>query len=169
MTYFTIAKDYFGNLIHFLPTFFHFISLYSRNTKIYRDEKNILFLTLFCFSANGICSNQFFTSAKIKSATVYSNSAELLQSASVTLPSGTSPKLLLKKRSRLHVNENTIQIGAPANVTILSVQFTRNFISEYEIDESNPTNQKKFVIASPSLKKKWVKSPMKSMSVFQNH
>ena len=98
--------------------------------------KKILLITLLCFSAITFAQKPIFTTAKIKSATVYSNSAELLQSASVTLPSGTSEIVI--KNVADYVNENTIQIGAPANVTVLSVQFTRNFISEYEIDESNP-------------------------------
>lgn len=98
--------------------------------------KKKLLITLLCFSAIAFAQKPIFTSAKIKSATVYSNSAELLQSASVTLPSGTSEIVI--KNVADYVNENTIQIGAPANVTVLSVQFTRNFISEYEIDESNP-------------------------------
>lgn len=98
--------------------------------------KKILVFALCCFSAITFAQKPIFTSAKIKSATVYSNSAELLQSASVTLPSGTSEIVI--KNVADYVNENTIQIGAPANVTVLSVQFTRNFISEYEIDESNP-------------------------------
>ena len=98
--------------------------------------KKILVFALCCFSAIAFAQKPIFTTAKIKSATVYSNSAELLQSASVTLPSGTSEIVI--KNVADYVNENTIQIGAPANVTVLSVQFTRNFISEYEIDESNP-------------------------------
>lgn len=102
--------------------------------------KKILLITLLCFSAITFAQKPIFTTAKIKSATVYSNSAELLQSASVTLPSGTSEIVI--KNVADYVNENTIQIGAPANVTVLSVQFTRNFISEYEIDESNPMIKK---------------------------
>ena len=102
--------------------------------------KKTLLITLLCFSAITFAQKPIFTSAKIKSATVYSNSAELLQSAAVTLPSGTSEIVI--KNVADYVNENTIQIGAPANVTVLSVQFTRNFISEYEIDESNPMIKK---------------------------
>jgi uncharacterized protein (TIGR02231 family) len=102
--------------------------------------KKILVFTLLCFSVIGFAQKPIFTSAKIKSATVYSNSAELLQSASVTLPPGTSEIVI--KNVADYVNENTIQIGAPANVTVLSVQFTRNFITEYEIDESNPMIKK---------------------------
>lgn len=102
--------------------------------------KKIFSLLIVLVSAITFAQKPIFTSAKIKSATVYSNSAELLQSASVTLPSGTSEIVI--KNVADYVNENTIQIGAPANVTVLSVQFTRNFISEYEIDESNPMIKK---------------------------
>ena len=102
--------------------------------------KKILVFALCCFSAIVFAQKPIFTTAKIKSATVYSNSAELLQSAAVTLPLGTSEIVI--KNVADYVNENTIQIGAPANVTVLSVQFTRNFISEYEIDESNPLIKK---------------------------
>ena len=102
--------------------------------------KRILLITLFCFSAITFAQKPIFTSAKIKSATIYSNSAELNHTASATIPSGTSEIVI--KNVADYVNENTIQIGAPANVTVLSVQFTRNFISEYEIDESNPMIKK---------------------------
>ena len=98
--------------------------------------KKIFVFALLCFSAITFAQKPIFTSAKIKSATIYSNSAELNHTASATIPSGTSEIVI--KNVADYVNENTIQIGAPANVTVLSVQFTRNFISEYEIDESNP-------------------------------
>ena len=98
--------------------------------------KKIFVFAVLCFSAITFAQKPIFTSAKIKSATIYSNSAELNHTASATIPSGTSEIVI--KNVADYVNENTIQIGAPANVTVLSVQFTRNFISEYEIDESNP-------------------------------
>lgn len=77
-----------------------------------------------------------FSLAKVKAATVYFNSAEISQSTSVLLPKGTSE--IVVKNVADYVNENTVQIGAPANVTVLSVQFTNNYISEYEIDEKSP-------------------------------
>ncbi|WP_291137006.1 DUF4139 domain-containing protein [Flavobacterium sp. UBA7663] len=98
--------------------------------------KRIFSLLIVLVSAITFAQKPIFTSAKIKSATIYSNSAELNHTASATIPSGTS-EIVIKNVADF-VNENTIQIGAPANVTVLSVQFTRNFISEYEIDESNP-------------------------------
>lgn len=69
--------------------------------------------------------------------TVYFNSAEISQTTSAMLPKGTSE--IVVKNVVDYLNENTVQIGAPSNVTVLSVQFTNNYISEYELDENSPT------------------------------
>ncbi|WP_300569446.1 DUF4139 domain-containing protein [Flavobacterium sp.] len=102
--------------------------------------KNILFLLAFLVSTITFAQKPIFTSAKVKAATVYFNAAELSQSTSVTLPIGTSEIVI--KNIADYLNENTIQIGAPSTVTVMSVQFTNNYISEYEIDESNPMIKK---------------------------
>jgi uncharacterized protein (TIGR02231 family) len=81
-----------------------------------------------------------FTSAKIKSATVYFNAAELNHSTTVNLPAGTSE--IVVKNVADYISENTIQIGAPTNVTVLSVQFTTSYISEFEPDENSPVIKK---------------------------
>ncbi|HCQ13991.1 DUF4139 domain-containing protein [Flavobacterium sp.] len=101
--------------------------------------KKILLLT-FLVSAISFAQKPIFTSAKVKSATVYFNAAELQQTTTVNLPVGTSEIVI--KNVADYLNENTIQIGAPSSVTVLSVQFTQNYISEYEIDESNPAIKK---------------------------
>ncbi|TGD57557.1 DUF4139 domain-containing protein [Flavobacterium humi] len=102
--------------------------------------KNILLLLSLLVSGLAFAQKPIFTSAKVKSATVYFSAAELSQTTSVNLPSGTSEVVV--KNVADYLNENTIQIGAPSTVTILSVQFTNNYISEYEIDESNPIIKK---------------------------
>ncbi|GAA4046601.1 DUF4139 domain-containing protein [Flavobacterium chungnamense] len=101
--------------------------------------KKALLLTLL-ISAISFAQKPIFTSAKVKSATVYFNAAELQQTTTVNLPLGTSEIVI--KNVADYLNENTIQIGAPSSVTVLSVQFTQNYISEYEIDESNPAIKK---------------------------
>jgi len=101
--------------------------------------KKALLLTLL-ISAISFAQKPIFTSAKVKSATVYFNAAELQQTTTVNLPVGTSEIVI--KNVADYLNENTIQIGAPSSVTVLSVQFTQNYISEYEIDESNPSIKK---------------------------
>lgn len=101
--------------------------------------KKLLLVTLLV-SAIAFAQKPIFTTAKVKAATVYFNAAELQQTTSVNLPVGTSEIVI--KNVADYLNENTVQIGAPSSVTVLSVQFTQNYISEYEIDESNPAIKK---------------------------
>lgn len=102
--------------------------------------KKIFFTILFLASAIIFAQKPIFTTAKVKAATVYFNAAELSQNASVNLPVGTSEIVI--KNVADYLNESTVQIGAPNSVTVLSVQFTQNYISEYEIDEANPVIKK---------------------------
>lgn len=99
-----------------------------------------LLLTLILVSSALFAQKPIFTSARVKAATVYFNGAELQQTASLSLPAGTSEIVI--KNVADHLNEQTVQIGAPHSVTVLSVQFTQNYTSEYEIDEHNPTIKK---------------------------
>ena len=98
-------------------------------------KKLILSITLLV-TAISFAQKPIFTSAKTKAATVYFSGAELSQTTSVNLPVGTSEIVI--KNVADYLNESTVQIGAPNSLTVLSVQFTQNYISEYEIDESNP-------------------------------
>lgn len=81
-----------------------------------------------------------FTTAKVKAATVYYNAAEISQDVVATLPKGTSE--IVVKNVADYLNETTVQIGAPSTLTVLSVQFTRDYISEYEPDETSPEIKK---------------------------
>ncbi|MEO0038545.1 MAG: hypothetical protein RIQ59_1756 [Bacteroidota bacterium] len=101
-------------------------------------KKFLLFTILI--TTISFAQKPIFATAKVKSATVYFNAAELQQTTSVNLPIGTSEIVI--KNVADYLNENTVQIGAPNSVTVLSVQFTQNYISEYEIDESNPAIKK---------------------------
>lgn len=98
--------------------------------------KKILLSITLLVTAISFAQKPIFTSAKTKAATVYFSGAELSQTTSVNLPVGTSEIVI--KNVADYLNENTVQIGAPNSLTVLSVQFTQNYISEYEIDESNP-------------------------------
>lgn len=101
--------------------------------------KKILFFLLF-FQAMAYAQKPIFTTAKVKNATVYFNGAELSQTTSLHLPAGNS-EIVIKNVAN-YINESTIQIGTPASVTVMSVQFTNNYISEYEIDENSPAIKK---------------------------
>ena len=91
---------------------------------------------ILAFTWVGLAQKPIFTDAKLHSATVYFNSAELSHQATVNLPKGTS-EVVIKNISNF-VNENSVRISAPKNVTVLSVQYTTNYISEYEIDQTSP-------------------------------
>ncbi|MBL0014016.1 MAG: DUF4139 domain-containing protein [Flavobacterium sp.] len=98
--------------------------------------KHLILVVFLLFAGNLFAQKPIFTTAKVKAATVYFNSVELAQSTTASLPKGTSE--IVVKNVADYLNENTLQIGAPSNVTVLSVQFTNNYISEYEIDEKSP-------------------------------
>lgn len=102
-------------------------------------KKLFLFFALLV-SASFFAQKPIFVTAKVKAATVYFNSAEISQNTSVILPKGTS-EIVIKNVSDA-LNENTVQIGAPSTVTVLSVQFTDDYVSEYELDETNPVIKK---------------------------
>ncbi|UTN05130.1 DUF4139 domain-containing protein [Flavobacterium bizetiae] len=91
----------------------------------------LLLLGIFAFAQKPI-----FTTAKVKAATVYFNAAEISQTATANLPAGTSE--IIVKNVAVNLNENSIQIGSPSTVTVLSVQFTNNYISEYDADTKSP-------------------------------
>lgn len=99
--------------------------------------KKLIYLFAIGFSALAFAQKPIFTDAKTQSATVYFNSAELTHSTSANLPKGTS-EIVIKNIAN-YLNESTVRITAPKNVTVMSVQFTTNYISEYEIDETSPT------------------------------
>lgn len=94
---------------------------------------------LLCFMY-GFSQKPFFVNAKTKSAIVYFKGVELQQNFQLNLPGGTHEIVIKNVANTL--NENTLQIGVPANVTVLSSQFTTNYISEYEVDENNPVIKK---------------------------
>lgn len=102
--------------------------------------KKVHFLFAFLISAFAFAQKPIFVSAKVKVVTVYFNSAEISQTTSAILPKGTS-EIVIKNVSD-YANQNTIQIGAPSTVTVLSVQFTKDYASEYELDETNPAIKK---------------------------
>ena len=102
-------------------------------------KKSILTICLLV-SAIAVAQKPIFTSAKTKAATVYFSGAEITQSTSVNLPVGTSEIVI--KNVADYLNENSVQIGAPKGVAVLSVQFSDNYVSEYELDESNPAIKK---------------------------
>ena len=99
-----------------------------------------LFLVTLLVSATSFAQKPIFATAKVKAATVYYSAAELSQTTSINLPVGTS-EIVIKNVAN-NLNENTVQIGTPSSVTVLSVQFTNNYISEFDVDENSPSIKK---------------------------
>ncbi|OWP84944.1 hypothetical protein BWK59_02610 [Flavobacterium davisii] len=93
--------------------------------------KFILLTSFFAWAQKPI-----FTQAKIKEATVYFNSAEIIHQTHIPLTNGTH-EIVIKNVAN-YLNENSVQISAPSHVTILSIQFTNDYISEYDTNESSP-------------------------------
>lgn len=97
--------------------------------------KRVLITLLFPLSV--FAQQQIKTKANLESVTVYNNGAQLTHSGKVNLPSGTSEIVINNISGR--VNENSIQVGVSSGVTILSVQFNRDFLNT---DAANPEIKK---------------------------
>lgn len=98
--------------------------------------KNILFPATIVFSITANAQKPVFTQAQIQSARVYNNAAELKHKASVQIPSGTSEIVITNVAN--YLNESTVQIGVPKNVTVMSVQFTNAYVEEYDNNQDSP-------------------------------
>jgi len=102
--------------------------------------KKTILSAFLLVSVFALAQKPIFTTAKVKSATVYFNAAEISQTTNVNLPLGTSEIVI--KNVAVDLNENSVQIGAPASITVLSVQFTNDYVSEYEVDLKSPALKK---------------------------
>lgn len=82
-----------------------------------------------------------FAKAKVNSVNVYRSSAELQNSASFSLPAGTTEVVITNISDE--IQEKSIQVNVNnKNVTILSVQYTDDYVSEYDTDKTNPRIKK---------------------------
>ncbi|MDO4880037.1 MAG: DUF4139 domain-containing protein [Capnocytophaga sp.] len=102
--------------------------------------KKLLFLLSFSLSTLLFAQKPAFFEAKLESATIYFSGAELLHGVNVNLNKGTNEIVIKNVAERLF--PNSIQILAPKNVTVMSSQFTRSYINEYEIDETSPATKR---------------------------
>ncbi|WP_316850266.1 DUF4139 domain-containing protein [Pedobacter agri] len=84
-----------------------------------------------------VFAQQIKTKAVLAGVTVYNNGAQLNHVGKVNLPSGTSEIVINNISGR--VNENSIQVGVSSGVTILSVQFNKDFLNT---DDANPEIKK---------------------------
>lgn len=98
--------------------------------------KNLLFPAVIAFSITANAQKPVFTQAKIESARVYNNAAELKHKTTAQIPSGTSEIVITNVAN--YLNESTVQIGVPKNVTVMSVQFTNAYVEEYDNNQDSP-------------------------------
>jgi len=95
-----------------------------------------IFISLL-FPISVFAQQQIKSKATLESVTVYNNGAQLLHKGKVHLPAGTSEIVVNNISGR--VNENSIQVSVPPGVTILSVQFNKDFLNT---DAANPEIKK---------------------------
>lgn len=98
--------------------------------------KNILFPAAIVFSITANAQKPVFTQAQIQSARIYNNAAELKHKTTAQIPSGTSEIVITNIAN--YLNENTVQVGVPKYVTVMSVQFTNAYVEEYDNNEDSP-------------------------------
>src|SRR5690554_6521621 len=98
--------------------------------------KNLLFCVaiIFIITANG--QKTVFTHALIELTRVHTNVAELKHKPTAQIPSGTSEIVITNVAN--YLNENTVQIGVPKYVTVMSVQFTNAYVEEYDNNQDSP-------------------------------
>ncbi|WLD23869.1 DUF4139 domain-containing protein [Flavobacterium dauae] len=98
--------------------------------------KNLLFPAAIVFSITTNAQKPVFTQAQIESARVYNNAAELKHKTTAQIPSGASEIVITNVAN--YLNESTVQIGVPKNVTVMSVQFTNAYVEEYDNNQDSP-------------------------------
>jgi uncharacterized protein (TIGR02231 family) len=75
-------------------------------------------------------TNTVKTFATLNNVTVFSTAAELNHTAKANIPAGNS-EIIIKNISG-SIDENTMQVGSSADLTILSVSFVKEFLNEEE-------------------------------------
>lgn len=100
-----------------------------------------LFFFLFFIGTLTYAQKPIFVKAKVNAVNVYRTSAELQSSVNVSLPAGTSEIVVTNISNE--INERSLQINFNnKNIAILSAQYTDNYVSEYDMDKTNPRIKK---------------------------
>jgi hypothetical protein len=97
----------------------------------------------------------------IQNITVFSSGARIERTASVSVLPGKSELNFTSLSNQL--DPKTVQLKADANITLLSVQSTKDFLSERKIDQE----EKSFIDRINTLKDK-IDSDLKWLDVFKN-
>ena len=98
--------------------------------------KSFLITMVLALGIQAQAQKPIFTQAKIESARVYNNGAELTHKSSAEIPSGSSEIVITNVAN--YLNENTLQLRVPKHVTVMSVQYTNAYIEEYDNNQDSP-------------------------------
>lgn len=102
----------------------------------FKNMKIFLITMVFALGIQAQAQKPIFTQAKIESARVYNNGAELTHKSSAEIPSGSSEIVITNVAN--YLNENTLQLRVPKHVTVMSVQYTNAYIEEYDNNQDSP-------------------------------
>jgi uncharacterized protein (TIGR02231 family) len=104
--------------------------------------KKVFVLMLWMMTSHiALGQTPMMVKSKIKAVTVYVNGAELTHETQLNLPLGISEVVVTNVAN--YVNENSIQITAPASLSVMSVRFTHeDFIPTKPQEAENPIFKK---------------------------
>lgn len=128
--------------------------------KVYQKNQNIMkikhLLTIaFCTIITTISAQKpVFTEAKLKSVTLYEQSAELKSNTSFKIPKG-STEIVIANIAE-NIDESSIKIGSKSKISVLTYRFTDDEdFYKIELDKKNPEH--KLVLDSIALMEKKMK------------
>ena len=108
----------------------------------------LFIITLFIYSAANAQIKKLNAETAIRQVTVYSSGARVERSASVSLQAGRSEISFSGLSNQL--DQQTVQLKADANITLLSVQSTRDFLTARKIEQ----DERNFIDRTNMLKDK---------------
>ena len=108
----------------------------------------LFIITLFIYSAANAQIKKLNAETAIRQVTVYSSGARVERSASVCLQAGRSEISFSGLSNQL--DQQTVQLKADANITLLSVQSTRDFLTARKIEQ----DERNFIDRTNMLKDK---------------
>ena len=114
-------------------------------------KSTLLLSTVLVLANLSFAQKATIQKADLKNVTVFTNAAELNHTANINLPSGSSEVVFTHVAN--NIDENSIQIGTGANVTILSVRPALNYIDADVKTEAYSKVENEYNSALTALKK----------------
>lgn len=112
--------------------------------------KKIFLLSVMAFCVHFVkAQNQALFNTSLESVTVYRSGAELNHTVKVNIPAGSSELVLGNIANAL--DQNSVQISAPAQVTILSTSFARDYLKNERKSPAYLKVQDSLIIAKKEL------------------